>query len=119
VAAATAIRVNADGSQSPVTVFQCSSSTSGCAPVPIDLSSGPIFLTLYGTGIRNRSALTGVVCTIGGANAMVQFAGTQGTFVGLDQVNVQIPASLAGSGQVMIALSVDGQAANLVTIAVQ
>jgi uncharacterized protein (TIGR03437 family) len=119
VAAATAIRVNADGSQSPVTVFQCGASANSCAPVPIDLSSGPIFLTLYGTGIRNRSALAGVVCTLGGANAMVQFAGAQGAFVGLDQVNVQIPASLAGGGQLTIALTVDGQAANPVTISVQ
>jgi uncharacterized protein (TIGR03437 family) len=119
VAAATAIRVNADGSQSPVTVFQCGSSANSCVPVPIDLSSGPIFLTLYGTGIRNRSALAAVVCTIGGANATVQFAGAQGAFVGLDQVNVQVPASLAGGGQLTIALTVDGQAANPLSISVQ
>jgi uncharacterized protein (TIGR03437 family) len=119
VAAATAVRVNADGSQSPVTVFQSGSSANSFVPVPIDLSSGPVFLTLYGTGIRNRSSLTGVVCTIGGANATVQFAGAQGAFVGLDQVNVQVPPSLAGAGQVTISLTVDGQAANPVIISVQ
>jgi uncharacterized protein (TIGR03437 family) len=119
VAAATAVRVNADGSQTPVTVFQSGSSANSYVPVPIDLSSGPVFLTLYGTGIRNRSSLTGVVCTIGGANATVQFAGAQGAFVGLDQVNLQVPPSLAGAGQVTISLTVDGQAANPVIISVQ
>jgi len=58
-------------------------------PHPIDLSSGAVYLTLYGTGIRNRSSLDNVAATIGGVNTTGLFAGPQGTFVGLDQVNVQ------------------------------
>jgi uncharacterized protein (TIGR03437 family) len=42
----------------------------------------------------------------------VTYAGTQGVFIGLDQVNVQLPASLAGRGDVPIILSVAGKQAN-------
>src|SRR5206468_3313045 len=60
IAAATAIRVTPEGTQLPVAVVQCS--TSGCTTVPIDLSNDPVFLTLYGTGIRKRSSLANVRC---------------------------------------------------------
>lgn len=117
VAAATAIRVNADNTQSGVNVLQCV--PAGCSAAPIDLSSGGVYLTLYGTGIRNRTALSGVTCTIGGVDTAILFAGAQGTFPALDQVNVQVPSNLAGRGVVDIVLTVDGQAANTVTILIQ
>jgi uncharacterized protein (TIGR03437 family) len=46
----------------------------------------------------------------------VLFAGAQGTFVGLDQINVEAPGSLRGRGEVSLVLTVDGQAANAVSI---
>ncbi len=119
VAAATAIRVNPDNSQTPVTVFQCGTAAGSCTPARIDLASGPVFLTLYGTGIRNRTSLENVRSTIGGVDAPVLFAGAQGAFPALDQVNVQVPSSLAGRGEVTIVLTVDGQTSNPVTIGVQ
>jgi uncharacterized protein (TIGR03437 family) len=119
VAAATAIRVAPDGTQSPVAVFQCGTTAGSCTPAPMNIGSDRIFLTLYGTGIRNRSSLENVRTTIGGTNAPALFAGPQGTFVGLDQVNVEIPASLRGRGEVSIVLNVDGQASNAVTVNVQ
>jgi hypothetical protein len=42
----------------------------------------------------------------------------QGQYPGLDQVNVRLPRSLAGRGEVNIALTVDGKAANTVTVRV-
>jgi len=69
--------------------------------------------------IRNRSSLANVTCTIGGVSTPVLFAGAQGTFPALDQVNVQIPASLKGRGTVDINLTVDSLSANTVTIGVQ
>lgn len=96
-------------------VFQCAAS--GCTPAPIDLGTGDrLFLTLYGTGIRKRSSLENVRCAIGGVDAPVLFAGAQGTFVGLDQINVEAPASLRGRGEVSLVLTVDGLAANPGTI---
>lgn len=116
VAAATAIRVNADSSQSAATVFQCGSTPGSCTGSPIDLTNGTVYVTLYGTGLRHRTSLANVKASIGGVDAPVLFAGDQGSFVGLDQVNIQIPASLRGRGDVNVVLTVDGQAANTVTL---
>ncbi len=118
--AALAVRARQDGSQSPVAVFQCDNQGRNCTPAPIDLGAetDQVAVSLFGTGIRNRSALSAVTCTIGGAAAQVPFAGAQGAFVGLDQVNVLVPASLRGRGEVEVLLTVDGQAANPVTIRV-
>jgi uncharacterized protein (TIGR03437 family) len=72
-----------------------------------------------GTGFRNRSSLANVTATIGGTNAQVTYAGPQGTFVGLDQANIRIPASLAGRGEVNVVLTVDGKSTNPVVINVK
>ena len=40
----------------------------------------------------------------------------QGQYAGLDQVNVLLPGALRGHGDVNVALVVDGNAANIVTI---
>jgi len=74
---------------------------------------------LYGGGIRGRSALSTVLANIGGTPADVLFAGDQGGFPGLDQVNVRLPRSLADSGEVDVSLTVDGQTANRLRIAIQ
>ena len=86
--------------------------------VPIDVSqtTDEVYLVLYTTGVRYRSDVSNVSATIGGAAAQVKFAGAQGTFVGLDQVNVLIPRSLAGRGDVDVELRVDGQIANTVRV---
>ena len=67
-----------------------------------------VILTLYATGIRNRTSVSNVVASIGGVPSQVQFAGAQGTFDGLDQLNVVIPSSLSGKGQVAVEMTVDG-----------
>jgi uncharacterized protein (TIGR03437 family) len=73
------------------------------------------FLILFGTGIRG--AATGTVkLTIGGAAVPVLYAGKQADFVGLDQVNTQIPAGL--SGDVVATLSINGRAANPVRLSI-
>ena len=71
------------------------------------------FLILFGTGIRGAAAGT-VKLTIGGADVPVLYAGRQADFVGLDQVNTQIPAGL--SGEVVATLSINGRAANPVRL---
>jgi uncharacterized protein (TIGR03437 family) len=113
--------VAADGSQSSQLVFQCGTTPGSCVSAPIDL--GPeteqAILMLFGTGIRARSTLAGVTATIGGTAAEVQYAGPQGDYVGLDQVNVRVPRSLAGRGDVDIVLTVDGKTANVVTVNIQ
>lgn len=120
VAAAQALIVHADGSREFLPVFQCGSAAGSCVATPINLGSSTdqVYLMLYGTGIRGASALQNVTCTIGGEAAPVFYAGAQGFFQGLDQVNVLIPSVLAGRGQVNVTLSVDRQLSNTVTISV-
>lgn len=117
VPAALAVRVTADGTQSPVNVFQCNSS-GACSPAPIAMGADRIFVSLYGTGARKRTSLENVTCTIGGVTAPVAFAGAQG-IIGLDQINIEIPSSLRGRGEVPLLLTVDGESSNPVTLNIQ
>jgi uncharacterized protein (TIGR03437 family) len=120
VAAATAIRVQAANPQlqSPVTVFQCQASS--CVSVPIDLGvDTPVYVTFYGTGIRNRSSLANVAVTINGMSVPVLYAGPTPGFAGLDQVNVGLVLGLRGAGESNVVLTADGQASNTVTINIQ
>jgi uncharacterized protein (TIGR03437 family) len=116
VAAATAVRVNG-GVASPVAVFRCGDEPLSCLPEPIGLDAGPVYLSLYGTGIRGAGALPAV--SIGGVAAEVLFAGAQPQYVGLDQVNVLIPAALIGRGTVDVRLAVGSAVSNAVTIAIR
>ena len=84
---------------------------SNVIPAPIDVSKDQVFLVFYATGIR-RAPLSQVTVTIGGVSVPVDFSGAQGAFTGLDQVNVQLPASLAGRGDVPLVLTVSGKPAN-------
>jgi len=120
LAAATAIRVNAGNPklQSPVPLFDCSSAP--CKALPIDVGiDTPVYLTLYGTGIRNRSSLGNVLVTINGISVPVIYAGPQPTFAGLDQINVPLPLDLRGSGVANVVLKVDQHQANTVTVDIQ
>lgn len=95
--------------------------SSRIVPVPVDtsLTSDDLYLVLFGTGIRYRSTLSSINAQIGGYDAQVVYAGAQGDFVGLDQLNLRIPAALASaSGEFDVALSVDGKAANTVRLAI-
>jgi len=117
VAAAVAVRVAEDASQTPVAVFQCTSATS-CTASPIDIGGAghTVFLTVFGTGLRKNSGLANVHATIGGVDSPVLFAGAQGQFDGLDQLNVQVPTALRGKGEVPVIFTIDGQTSNTVTI---
>lgn len=118
VPAAVALRIKADGSQTYEPVAQFDQATNRFVAVPLDLGAATdqLYLIPFGTGFRNRSSLSAVSCTIGGANANVIYAGTQNQFVGVDQANILIPRSVAGRGNVDLVLRVDGKNANIVTI---
>ncbi|HET8550520.1 MAG TPA: hypothetical protein VFL57_21060 [Bryobacteraceae bacterium] len=116
VASATAVAIDAAGTQQPIPVFACNAT---CEPVPMDVSTRTVVLSLYGTGIRLHPGLDTIQVSIGGLRGSVLYAGPQGQYVGLDQVNVIVPRELAGRGVVNVDLSVAGVAANRVTIAVQ
>ena len=120
VAAADVLRVKANNAQTYESLLNFDPAQNKFVPTLIDLGPATdlVFVELYGTGIRFRSDLSAVSATVGGVSAQVFYAGAQGQFVGLDQVNVLLPRSLAGRGEVNIALTVDGKAANVVTVGI-
>jgi uncharacterized protein (TIGR03437 family) len=115
--AAQLLRISRDGSRSEQNPFICDPS---CRPAPVDASSeqAQSILILYGTGIRirNRTSLGRVKAVIAEEEVAVQFAGPQSTFPGLDQVNVSLPATLHGRGEVNLVLVVDGRLSNAVRL---
>lgn len=95
------VRVNANGSQKLETPG---------AEIDLGPLNEQVFLILYGTGIRGLSSESAVLVTIGGEQAVVTYAGPHLEFAGLDQINVKLPRTLIGRGQVDLVLTVDGQA---------
>lgn len=120
-AAAVVTRVSGDGAGSWQYTFRCGAQPGSCEPSSIDLGSATdqVILQLYGSGIRRRSSLQAASAKIGGVDAEVLYAGAQGSFAGLDQVNVRLPRSLAGRGEVEVLLTVDGKTANTVKVSIK
>jgi virginiamycin B lyase len=118
-AAATVLRVRADNSQiyePPAAVFDTAQNRFVAREINLGPESDRVFLILFGSGFRFRSALSAVSVKIGGVDSTVSFAGAQGDFAGLDQINVLLPRSLAGRGEVEIVLMVEGRSANRVVV---
>ena len=82
---------------------------------PVSVANGATYLILYGTGIGTAAA----TATMNGVNAAVQYSGPEGVYPGLDQLNILIPASLAGAGKVSVIVTAGGKASNPVYITVQ
>lgn len=121
VAAALILRVKGDGSQvfEQIATFDQGQNKFIARPVVFGDASEQLFLLLYGTGIRGRSALGAVAVKIGTVDHGADYAGPQGDFVGLDQLNVKLSRNLIGAGEVPIVLIIDGRAANQLTIRFQ
>ncbi len=118
VAAAVALRIRNNGSQTVEPVYEWNAVLNRFVTKPIDLSAEgeQVYLLLFGTGFRMRGSLSDVLVNIGGISSQAQYAGQQGEFIGLDQLNVILPKTLAGRGEVDVMLSVEGKPANPVRI---
>ncbi|HKQ74263.1 MAG TPA: kelch repeat-containing protein, partial [Blastocatellia bacterium] len=90
----------------------------------------PNIIVFFATGVRRAPAANpddgdgvaeSVTVTIDGKPARTLFAGAQGFLNSLDQMNVELPASLAGGGErsVEVRVSVNGLPANPVTIRIR
>jgi uncharacterized protein (TIGR03437 family) len=91
-------------------------------PLPINMGTrlNKVFLTLFGTGFRNRANLDGVTVYLNGVFTPALYAGPQNQYPGLDQLNFEIPQSFSGTnGVVTIQLIVNGVVANPVFVTVQ
>jgi uncharacterized protein (TIGR03437 family) len=71
------------------------------------------------SGVNLSHTTTPATATIGGENAAVIFAGLAPGFVGLFQVNMQVPQSAPSGAAVEVQVSIGGAASNGVTIAVE
>lgn len=119
LAAAYVILYHADGTQTVEQDYAVNNAGAIVAsPISLGSTTDQAYLFLFGSGF-DAAGTAGVTVSIGGMNLPIQYAGVQGGFAGLDQVNVELPASLAGSGNVTIQLSATGLAANPVNITIQ
>ncbi len=110
--------VRSDGSGAPAAIasrdgqnFDILLSSADGSPVPIDAGN---FVALFGTGIRFSS--TPVKINIGGVDIDPLYFGPQGSLEGTDQVNLRIPDSLAGRGDVDLILTLDAVTSNTVKL---
>ncbi len=113
VLAAEVVRVKSNGAQARETLAQRDPVTNQIVTKPIDL--GPegerVFLEIYLTGIRGAAddnadgnLNENVWVLVGGQSLTPSFAGRQPFFAGLDQVNVELPRSLLGSGKINLSI---------------
>lgn len=89
-------------------------------PIDLGIQGDRVFLELYGTGLRNKTGPTenptAVKVYLGGTSLPVTYAGSQSQFFGLDQINVELPSSLAGrNATVNLLVYVDGRVTNTLT----
>jgi len=87
-------------------------------PINMGSATDSVYLILYGTGL-DAATVSKVTVAVNGVNAPVLYVGPGGGFPGLDQVNIQLPVSLAGKGDVNVQLTAAGVAANPVQITIQ
>ena len=96
--------------------------------------AGATYLAIYCTGLgpvanepttgvaASASQLSGTVqvptVTIGGVRAGVLFAGLAPTFIGVYQINVQVPAAVSTGNAVPVIVSIGGNTSNTGTVAV-
>ncbi len=121
VATGYALRINALGAPSYDPIAQYDAAQNRFVATPINLGgvTDQVFLVLFGTGFKFRSAISAVSCSIGGETSEILFAGEASGFIGLDQLNIRLPRSLAGRGEVDVVITVDGKTANTVRVAVR
>jgi uncharacterized protein (TIGR03437 family) len=117
-AAAIALRAPASGAQTYVYVATCAAGSCVTAPIDLAASTDPVWLELFGTGIRGYK--TDIRWTIGGVvGGSGPPFGVQSQYPGMDQVNLLLDRSLIGRGEMDVVLTVDGIAANTVKINVR
>ena len=115
--AATVLRVKSDGAQVNEPIYR-RDENNNLIPIPIDL--GPpgerVFLSLFLTGIRRATGpiippgfSTNVRVIANGYSLRPAFAGAQGDFAGLDQINVELPRALLGISRLKIAVTALGE----------
>jgi uncharacterized protein (TIGR03437 family) len=100
-----------DGATSFEPLVETRNGTTEATAIDLGQPTDEVYLVLLGTGIRGRSSLAGVRAIIDGIDIPVDYAGPQGEVVGLDQVVIRLPRSLATGTRTVVdfSLVVDGK----------
>ncbi|MFZ4987074.1 MAG: hypothetical protein ACOYLF_16590 [Blastocatellia bacterium] len=116
---ASLFTANSSGSGVPAALFTRDGSTYTTVGNP-DGSTNPVapgdYLVLFGTGFRSVQPRM-VSVRIGGREAPLLYAGPQGGYAGLDQINTRIPDGVTGPA--IVEVSIGAKVANRVTIQVR
>jgi uncharacterized protein (TIGR03437 family) len=117
LAAAYAVRVSASGTQTVEPAYALNAQGYySSTPINMGAATDKVYLAIYATGVQ-AAGQANVSVTVNGVSAPVIYAGSAG-FTGVDQVNVQLPASLAGAGTVALQVTAAGIAANTVQLVI-
>jgi len=111
-------RVSSGGTQTVEPAYAVNPEGSfSASPISMGSATDQVYLAIYATGVE-AAGLSNVSVTVNGVNTPVLYAGSAG-YSGVDQINVLLPASLAGSGTVALQVTASGIPANTVQIAIQ
>jgi len=118
--AGLALRVQPDGRQIFEPLARFDPASNQFVPAPIDLSVlrpviDRVFLILFGTGMRPGPGAN-VEARIGGRGMSVLYAGPQGDFIGVDQINIEIVRGFLQGGEHDVSVTINGRVANTVRI---
>ena len=115
VAAAALTRIRTDGTMSEEPVAQFDPVKKEFVAIPIEFTGDTqrLILSLFGTGF---GAAKDVQASIVETSIPVLFFGPQAELESLERLDLELPRTLAGTGEVPIAITVDGGRANAVTI---
>jgi uncharacterized protein (TIGR03437 family) len=105
------MRVKGDNvSYEPLTKYDHTQNAHRAIPIQFGSEDEQLFLILFGTGLRHHNGA--VTARLGNTDLPVLYAGAQGEMAGLDQINLAIPRTLGGSGEIELRVITDEKAAN-------
>ena len=96
-----------DGSQTVAPLTQ---------PVDLGQPGDSAALVLYASGLRHVDSEATVAIFAGDRRLPVQYAGTQGVYTGVDQINVNLPTELRSAGPIALRVVVQGLSSNSVIV---
>jgi uncharacterized protein (TIGR03437 family) len=117
LAAAYAECVSSGGAQTVEDPFEVVNGTIQALPLNLKACAQTV-LQLYATGLDIATAAA-VQATIGTTPATVQSAGPGGMLPWIDEVDVVIPQSLVGAGNVPVVITAGGLSSNMVYVTIQ
>lgn len=90
-------------------------------PIHFGQEDEELYLVLFGTGFRHHNGST--IARLDGVEVPVLFAGAQGEtadgLIGLDQINLSLPRSFAGRGEIELTVIINGQSSNSLQLVIK